>query len=529
MPGWNLADVFEAVVDAVGPHEAVVGDHGRSTFSDLDRRANQLAHVLVSRGVGPGDRVGVQLRNGQTYLEVMLAAFKLRAVPVNVHYRYTVEELAYLFTDADLSVVVHEADLADRVRAAATSAGLGLQAIAAGDEYEQALAGAPDHRPISSGGPRSGDDRYILYTGGTTGMPKGVIWRHEDLFLGALSGGNPGGDPPADLAAVATVARRARTRCLPASPFTHGTAHWTALATLLGGGCVVVSPAGALRPESLWDLVAAERVTLLVIVGDAFALPLLDALDREPDRWDLSALLSVVSGGAVLSPTAHQGLLRHLPWSVVVDGYGTSETGGHGHMAVWPGQVPSGRPRFEVGDDTAVFDEHLEPVQPGSGAVGHLARRGHIPIGYHNDPERTARTFPVIRGERWAVPGDLAVVEADGRVALLGRGSSSINSGGEKVFPDEVEATLKSHPDVFDALVVGTPDERWGEVVTAIVQPRAGTHPAPDDLVEHCRAHLAGFKAPRRIVFVPSVVRRSSGKPDYGWARAVVAGDAVAG
>jgi len=526
MTGWNLGDLFEAVVDAAGEREALVAAEGRFSYEALDRRVNQTARVLADRGIGAGDHVGLMLRNGSGYLELMLAAFKLRAVPVNLNYRYTVDELRYLVDDSGVALVVHEADLGDCVDAAVQSSGRRPITLSR-PAYEQARADASCRRPEVRD--RSGDDRYVLYTGGTTGMPKGVVWRHEDLYVAALSAGPPlrsGRVGPAELASRARTA--GRTRCLPASPFTHGTAHWAALATLLAGDTVVVSPPGALEAEALWRLVERERVSLLVIVGDAFARPLADALDSSPGRWDLSHLLSVVSGGAALSPVVRQTLLTHLPWAVVVDGYGTSETGGQGRMAVWPGQPDGGRPRFDVDPDTAVLDDRLRPVTRGSDQVGRLARRGHIPLGYHNDPERTARTFPVVDGERWAIPGDLATLGADGRVTLLGRGSSSINSGGEKVFPEEVEATLKTHPEVSDAVVVGVDDARWGQRVAAVVQLRSGSQTAAGVLVEHCRDRLAGFKAPRQVVFVDHLVRSASGKPDYRWATDTITADCIA-
>jgi acyl-CoA synthetase (AMP-forming)/AMP-acid ligase II len=516
---WNLGDLFEAVVDAVPEREAVVSDAARLTYAALDDRADRLAHVLAGHGVGPGDHVGLVLRNGHEYLEAMLAAFKLRAVPINMNTRYTTDELAYLFADATPTVVLHEPDLADRVRDALAAAGSSAATLARGADHEAALAAAEPGRPVLA---RSGDDRYLLYTGGTTGQPKGVVWRHEDLLFAALGGGNPGGEPverPDELVANAVAGR---TRCLPASPFTHGTAHWTALTTLLNGGVVLVDTGDRFDAARLWDLAEREAASILVIVGDAFARPLADALEAQPGRWQLDELLVVLSGGAILSPVVRDDLLTHLPWAVVVDGYGTSETGGQGQMPVWAGQPPTTLPRFHVDEDTAVLDDAGRPAPPGSGLVGRLARRGHIPLGYHRDPARTAETFTTLGGQRWAVPGDLARVEADGSVTLLGRGASSINTGGEKVFPEEVEMVLKGHPDVFDAVVIGVPDERFGERVAAVVQGRTGRPIDLDELDRHCRARLADYKVPRKVVVVDEVRRRPSGKPDLTWARDAV-------
>lgn len=516
MDSWNLGDLFESVADVASYREAVVTDGVRLTYAELDARANRLAHVLAARGVGRGDHLGLVLRNGHEYLEAMLAAFKVRAVPININTRYTTAELRYLLADAAPTVVIHEPDLGERIGTAIDELGLPATTLARGDGYEQALATAPSHRPA---GPRSGDDLYLLYTGGTTGLPKGVVWRHEDLLFAALGGGNPGGDPvgsPAELVEHALVGRH---RCLPASPFAHGTAHWMALATLLNGGTVIVDTGPAFDAVRLWSLAEREAATMLVIVGDAFGRPLADALEREPDRWQLDDLLVIMSGGAILSGRVRQDLLTHLPWAVVVDGYGTSETGGQGQMPLWAGQPAPTLPRFHVDEFTAVLDDAGRPAPPGSGLVGRLARRGRIPVGYHGDPEGSAETFTVLHGQRWSVPGDLARVEPDGSVTLLGRGSSSINSGGEKVFPDEVEIVLKAHPAVFDAVVVGLPDTRFGERVAAVVQAQRGRPLDSADLDRHCRSHLADYKVPRRLVVVDEVRRHPSGKPNLSWAR----------
>ncbi|MBP7628990.1 MAG: AMP-binding protein [Acidimicrobiales bacterium] len=517
MDSWNLGDLFEAVADAVPDREAVVTPQRRLTYAPLEDRTNRLAHVLERAGVGPGDHVALVLRNGNEYLEAMFAAFKLRAVPVNVNTRYTADELEYLLGDAPPVAVVVEPDRRARVDAALVHLGLTPAVIERGRDYEDRLAASSGERPRVE---RSGDDRYVLFTGGTTGLPKGVVWRHEDLLFGALGGGNPGGDPVTSPDEVVDIARAGHTRCLPASPFTHGTAHWTALSTLLRGGTVLVDTGEHFDAARLWTLAEAERAGILVIVGDAFARPLADALAAHPDRWDLTELVVVLSGGAVLSPTVRTELLDHLPWTVVVDGYGTSETGGQGQMPVFSGQATGPATRFHVDEDTAVLDDAGRPAPPGSGLVGRLARKGRIPLGYLGDQQATADTFVELHGQRWAVPGDLARVEADGSITLLGRGSQSINSGGEKVFPEEVEKVLKGHPGVFDAVVVGIPHDRFGEQVAAVVQPRAGVPIDLDDLERHTRAHLADFKVPRRVALVDELIRRPTGKPDLVWARA---------
>ncbi|MBV9951093.1 MAG: AMP-binding protein [Acidimicrobiia bacterium] len=514
MTEWNLGDLFELVVDAVPDREAVVEGGRPTTFGQLDERVNRAAARLSALGLTRGDHMGVLLRNRCSHLELLLAAFKLGVTPFNVHDRYTTEELRGLFDHARPALVVHEPDLADRLDGAVDDH---VQTMPVDAAYDEAVATGPAPRPSVE---RDGDDRYVLYTGGTTGCPRGVVWRHGDLFVGAL--GTVGGDepPPATAGEVADRARVNRLRLLPASPLNHGAAQWSSLAALLGGGTVVLE--WPFQPAQLWSTIERDAVTTLVIVGDAFARPLADALAAEPDRWDLSGLLSIVSGGALLSAGVRQELLALLPWIAVVDGYGASETGGVGHSVAWPGQPDPGTSRFHVGPLTAVLDEGGAPVPPGSGRVGFVAHSGAVPVGYHGDDAATARSFPVIDGVRWALPGDLATVEADGTMHLLGRGASSINSGGEKVSPDEVESVLKSHPDVFDAVVLGVADDRWGERVVAVVQPRSGATPEPDALAAHCRTELADFKVPRQVVLVDAVERLQTGKADIGWARAVV-------
>jgi len=512
---WNLGDLFEGVADAVADRYAVISDEARLSFGDLDERANRLARVLVDLDVGPGDHVALVLRNGHEYLEGMLAAFKLRAIPVNVNTRYTTDELHYLLSDAAPRVIIHEPELFERLQAAVSDLATVPSLIARGGSYEGRLAAAVADRPAVE---RSGDDLYLLYTGGTTGQPKGVIWRHEDLLFSALGGGTAGGEPVTSPEGVTAHALDGRARCLPASPFTHGTAQWTALTTLLSGGTLVLDTGERFDAARLISLAEREEATQLVIVGDAFARPIADALAAEPDRWMLDDLVVILSGGAVLSPAVRDQLLALLPGAVVVDGYGTSETGGQGQMPIWAGQATSPLPRFHVDENTVVLDDGGRPAPPGSGLVGRLARRGRLPIGYHGDPERTAETFTTIDGQRWAIPGDLARVEADGSITLLGRGSSSINSGGEKIFPEEVEIVLKAHPAIFDAVVIGVPDDRFGHRVAAVVQTRGGAPVDRDDLDRHCRVHLAPFKVPRRVVEVAELQRHPSGKADLRWA-----------
>jgi 3-oxocholest-4-en-26-oate---CoA ligase len=537
---FNLADLLERVADTVPAHLALVCGSRRLTFADFEARANRLAHVLAAQGIGAGDHVALYMFNSTEYLEGMFAAFKLRAVPINVNYRYVEDELRYLLDDADAVAVIFHREFTSKLAAIRPNLP-NLRVLVSVDDrpapdtfsaidpasadsgaldYEVALAGASPQRDFA---PRSADDLYLLYTGGTTGMPKGVMWTHVDLFFGAMAGAGGGGAPISTPEEIAERCREPRTRCVPICPFMHGTAHWMAFSTLFMGGTIVIPTEHRLDAAALWRLVEREQANFLVIVGDAFARPLLDALETpEGHALDVSCLQVVLSGGAILSPGLKRAFVERLPGVLVVDGYGASETGGQGQsVVVAGGDVPTS-PRFRSGSDTQVLGPDLRPVEPG--VVGLLARRGHIPLGYYKDPTKSAETFPIVDGVRWAVPGDHAVVEADGSITLLGRGSMSINTGGEKVYPEEVESVLKAHVDVVDAVVVGVPDERWGERVVAIVQSRADTEPMLEALQRHSREHLAGYKVPRALVLVETIERSPAGKPDYRWARTVADG-----
>ena len=523
---FNLADLFESVVDVVPEQPAIVADDRRLSYVELDGRANRLAHHLAMSGVGPGDRVGLQLANGSEYLEGMLGCFKIRSVPVNVNYRYVASELRYLYQDAGLVGLVFHSRFAPAVTDALTamperrallevhdkagSSGLG-------DDYERALSVATDTRDFPS---RSSDDLYCVYTGGTTGMPKGVLWRHEDIFFAGMGGGDPLalGNIIGSPAELATRVMRPGLTALPCPPFMHSSAHWLAFTMLFGGGKLVTLPDGHFDPAETWRLVGTEGVNILVVVGDAMARPLLDELEAHSALYDVSSLVAVGSGGAVLSPATKQRLTEMLPGRIVADAFGSSETGQLGGRA--RDDDPYGVPRLHVDESTDVLDDSLHPVAPGSGVVGRLARSGHIPLGYLGDPDKTAATFVEAAGRRWALPGDMATVDADGTITFLGRGSLCINTGGEKVFPDEVEAAVKRCTEVEDVVVVGVPDERYGERVVAVVQPRAGCRIDGDALRTRCRECLAGYKVPRHVVVVGAIKRSPSGKADYPWARA---------
>lgn len=538
---FNLADLFEAVVDTVGDHEALVlGEGGRAFrrlgYAELDARANRLAHVLVDLGVGPGAHVGLHLRNGLTYVEGMLALYKLRATPVNVNYRYVADELRYLFADADLVAVITEPDFGPLIESIRAELPLLAHVLVDDDRYESALAAASAERVDV--GQRSADDLYLLYTGGTTGMPKGVMWRHEDIFFASLGGRGTPSQGIEALARAEDIVERVRrgdpiARRLPLCPLMHGGAMWVALQTLLNGGALVLATDRHFDARASLDLLSSERVELTMLIGDATARPLADAMDATVaagSPYDLGALQVIASGGAILSPTVKAQLEALLPATKIVDTFGASETGGQGRLTA--GRA-GGPPRLVTDDNTAVFDDDDRRIEPGSRRMGRLARSGWIPLGYYKDPVKTAATFPTIGGVRWSVPGDLAVVEDDGTVTLLGRGAMSINTGGEKVFPEEVEGVLKAHPDVFDAMVVGLPDERFGQRVVAVLSLRPGTDPATggptdDELADHARAHLSGYKVPRDWIRVEHCERLPTGKPDYAWATTTAAASVIA-
>ena len=524
---FNLADLFECVADAAPDRMALVAGEVRQSYRQLDQRANRLAHHLAASGHQPGDWIGILAQNRAEWIESMLAAFKVRTAPINLNYRYQDEELRYVIDDADLVTLVFERRFAPRIvrirndlprlrhfLCLEDGSDVDVSALGAAP-YEAALAAAPMGRGF---GARSPDDRYVLYTGGTTGLPKGTLWRQEDIFFAALGGGNFGGDPirrPEEIAGNA--AKEPRATLLAIAPMMHGGGQWTTFNAFFAANSLVLYTGASFDPNQIWRLVERERVTSLSIVGDAMGRPLAEALAGSGASFDLSSLTSLSSGGAILSKAVKQQLREQLPKVPILDSFGASETGYNGTVLDLAG--PPAGPRFTLHPETTVLGDDDRPLSPGSGVVGRLARRGHVPLGYHKDPVKTAQTFPVIDGVRWVVPGDFATLEADGTLVLLGRGSVCINSGGEKVFPEEVEAALKSHPDVFDAVVVGVPDARFGEAVAALVTPRPGCAPGLEALAAHCRARLAGYKAPRALVCVDEIVRTPAGKPDYRWAK----------
>jgi 3-oxocholest-4-en-26-oate---CoA ligase len=537
MAGWAYADIWEAIAAAVPGRRAQVQGSRELSWGQFDARANAVARFLLDSGLKQQSKVAAFLYNGPEYLETYYAAFKAGLVPVNTNYRYGVEELVYLFDNADAEAVVFHAafaEVAARARAALPKVKAWI-AVAEpahpipdwAQDYE-AIANTTEGRVIAPWG-RSGDDLLLMYTGGTTGMPKGVMWRQEDLFMVLGGGANliealPPLKTPAEageraLAADTTEGSVLRL-VLAAAPLMHATAQFTALSALTGAGAIAVLPSHRLDTVELWSEVERLGVTGVTIVGQAFAQPMLQTLDANPGRWDLSRLRVINSSGTVWSHENKQGLLKHAPHITLFDSLGSSEAVGIGGSNSTAGQEAE-TAKFALGPNTAAFSEDGRRIAPGSGERGLLALSGFMPIGYYKDPEKSARTFREFEGRRWSVPGDFATVEADGSLTLLGRGSQVINTGGEKVFPEEVEEALKRHPSVYDAVVVGVPDERFGERICAVVELAPGA-PAPslDELSRHVRAHLADYKAPRELVLAP-VARSPNGKVDYKAAKAL--------
>jgi acyl-CoA synthetase (AMP-forming)/AMP-acid ligase II len=526
---FNLADLFESIVDAVPERRAIVSEERCLDYRQLDERANRLANCWSSLGIGRGDHIGLQLRNGTEYLEAMLAAFKLSAVPININYNYVEGELEYLYNDADMVALVTHQRFApavaqvspriDKLRhifcVADDSKNQGLESFI---DYEQALANSSPVRDFPA---RSSDDLYIIYTGGTTGMPKGVMWHHRDIFFAAMGGG----DFEQTLGPITHPGQLAERigenalLLLPTPPFMHAAAQWSVFNAFFSGGKTVIPARGKFVPEKIWQGVSDEAVNMLAIVGDAMATPLIDTLAENPGRWDASALQVVASGGALFSPATKKRFMALLPGTMILDGLGSSETGLMGSKISADAAGDDSEPRFMVNKNIAVLTKDYQIIAPGSTEMGYLACKGHVPIGYYNAPEKSASSFVEIAGERWAIPGDLAMAEADGTILLLGRGSVSINTGGEKVFPEEVESRVKEHEDVLDAVTVGVKDDRYGEIVVVVCQTRSGNTLEVEDLREFCRHRLANYKIPRAVVCLQNIKRSPAGKADYPWAK----------
>ena len=529
---FNLADLFEAAVDAYPEREYLVANGERRTYAEMEARANQLAHFLADRGIGPGDHVGIYSYNSVEWVETAWAVFKLRAVWININYRYVKDELRYLLTNADLKAIVHQREFSPLVatllpelpelrHVVVVEDGTSVEPTPGAIAYEDALAGQSEVRDF---GPRSGEDLYILYTGGTTGMPKGVVWHHQDVFY-ALGGGT---DPttntqiPDPTQMVAKGAGGPMVH-LPIAPLMHGATQWCVMGQSFVGSKIVLM--AKFDPHEVWRLVDEERVNSVMITGDAMGKPLVESLDDPGFDHQLTSLLAVVSSAALFSAPVKDDFFAHLPNIVITDAIGSSEGGNNGMTMVTAGNtaMKSGPTVHLLGADGRL---RREPRPGRTGIRASSARspaRATSPRATTTTRRRRPRSSSKCDGTRYVMPGDYATVEADGSITLLGRGSIVINSGGEKIFPEEVESAVRSHPDVMDAIVCGAPDERWGQTVAAIIQPRVG-HEAPslESIQEHCREAIAGYKVPRRLHVVETVERSPSGKPDYQWAAAIV-------
>jgi fatty-acyl-CoA synthase len=546
---FDLSTVFRTVAQTIPDKQVLVWRDKRLSYADADARIDGVAHYLASQGLGchterdrlanhqsGQDHVGLYMRNGNEYMEAMVAGYRARVAPFNVNFRYVEEELLYLLADARARALVYAAEFAPHVQSIrGRLPDLQVLIQIADDSGNDLLPEAVDYESIvttpapAAGMPTpSGDDLYILYTGGTTGMPKGVLWRQHDIFMSAM-GGRPflaGGEPLTsydDLIAQVRAQGGFRSMLL-IPPLMHGAAQWGVFNTISTGGWVAMpDDVRRLNADALLRLAERERVLGIPVVGDAMARPLIDQIEK--GDYDLSGLMAITNGGAPLSPTVRDRLLAALPNLMIMDAVGASESGAQMTTIATKGSDVATATFTALDDTTVVAADFSRVLQPGEG-VGWLARRELVPLGYLGDAEKTARTFPTIDGVRWSIPGDKARLLSDGRIELLGRDSVTINSGGEKIFAEEVERAVASHPAVYDVTVAGRPSERWGNEVVAIVQFAEGKSASDEELAEACRTHIADYKIPKAFVRVDTVVRSPSGKADYRWAKAVAAGEA---
>jgi acyl-CoA synthetase (AMP-forming)/AMP-acid ligase II len=526
MPGWNFADVWEAIAAVQPDAPALVHGDTRRTWAEFDARANGVASWLLGLdGVKRQDKVAHYLYNCNEFLESMFGILRAGFAPVNTNYRYADEELLYLWDNADAVAVVFHGTFADRIETLRNKLpnikgwlwvddGTGPCPDWATPYEDAAAAGKPGDDVRGPWG-RDGDDLYMLYTGGTTGMPKGVMWRQDDIFS-SLNDAYNTYPPEPDFEAVRKVRREQGPglRMIPACPLMHGTGAFTAFSVLSMGGSVVTLTNRTFDAEELLATVDREKVNVIAIVGDAFAKPILRALDASPGKYDVSSLMLMVSSGVMWSHETKEGLLRHHGAMLLSDAFSSSEALGMGSSVSGGGQAAD-TAKFSLGANAVVITDDGRLAEPGSGEVGMVGVKGRLPIGYYKDPEKTAKTFRTIDGVRYSIPGDYATVEPDGTLKLLGRGSVCINTGGEKVYPEEVEEVLKTHPSVRDAVVVGVPDEKWGEAITAMVEPHPGAPVEEADVIAHVKGRLAAYKAPKRVLTVETIGRAPNGKVDY--------------
>ncbi|MEO1029433.1 MAG: acyl-CoA synthetase [Pseudomonadota bacterium] len=523
---WNFGDMLDVVGRELDEgHPALIHDDRVISWPEMTARSNNLARALLDHGLMTGDKVGFYLRNQPEYMEGFAAAVKARLTHVNVNYRYLDDELTYIFDNSDSAAVLYDVAFrgnVERVRSKLPKIKAWIEVGGSADDVPEFAHAYETLASTGSGEPlgieRSGEDMMFLYTGGTTGMPKGVMWTHDIWRNASLDGARRiyGAAPENNeehLAFVREIGRH--TRQLPACPLMHGTGLFTALGAFLNGGAIVtLANRDRFDPVELWETVERNGVTAMAIVGDAFAKPMIKVLDDAPGKYDLSSMASITSSGVMWSMEVKQALLKHIPQIALMDSFGASEAVGFG-MSVTTAEGGTQTAKFAIGEHCKVFAEDGREISPGSDEPGFIARGGAVPLGYYKDPVKSEKTFKTINGVRYAVPGDWCTVAADGTLTLLGRGSICINSGGEKIYPEEVEEALKEHDAVLDALVVGLPDEKWGQAVTGVVQLTDGTGVDEAVLRGFVKTKLAAYKAPKRIVFINETMRAPNGKADY--------------
>ena len=540
---FNLATVAEVIADAIPDREAIVWRDRRLTYADVQDRTRRFANVLIEAGFGchtprtdladwesGQDHLGIYLFNGNEYLEAMLGAYKARLSPFNVNYRYVDEELIYLLNNASTKALIYHSSLSehvDAIRASVPSLELLIQVrdddqplLDGAVEYESLIAAADATRPDLDWDP---NDLYIIYTGGTTGMPKGVLWKHSDILIATLGGRRGGGNVIETLDQYVERAVSGDRRHLPAPPFMHGAGHWTAFQAFNTGGTVVIQDnVGRFDAADVVSIIERENVNNMLIVGDAFGRPLIDAL--RASGANCPSLKNLITGGAIMTANTKTELLELLPHVNIIDSVGSSETGGQAsHVSTAKSGAATGR--FTLTANNAVLSDDLsEILEPGHEGLGWWARTGNIPLGYLGDETKTKETFPTVDGVRYSVPGDKVRLLPGNVLELHGRESVTINSGGEKIFAEEVEQAVKHHPAVFDTVVAGRPSERWGSEVVAIVQFREGEHATREELLEECARHIARYKLPKDFIVIDEVFRSPNGKADYKWAKTIVAG-----
>jgi len=532
---FNAADIFEGVVDRVPDREAIVHGSTRLTYKELDARSNKAANALKKLGIKKGSHIGIYAFNCVEWLEIMLGAYKLCAIPININYRYVEEELKYLIDNADMEAIFYHKQFSNKLENIKSHLPLLKDFICIEDDsgeddvidksfnFEDLIANEDESRLDVD---RSGDDKYILYTGGTTGMPKGVVWRMEDVLM-TLGGGIDAvtGEKYPTPEAFADKCLQDQTIALALAPFMHGGAQWQSFNSFFSGWKLIINDQISFDADYVWEVVAKEKVMNLTIMGDAMGRPLCDALPRAIEKGlDLSSLFVLSSTASVFSASIKDTILEYLPNLFLIDAVGSSETGATGvniHTKDGKLKDSGGGPKFTKPNFSEILNLDTKEVIPPSDTetIGYLARKGHVPVAYYKDEEKSKKTFIEVGGVRYSIPGDMAKYEEDGQMTLLGRGSVSINSGGEKIFPEEVEMALKAHPNIFDCLVVGVKDDRWGQKVVAVIQRRENDELSLDDIKDVASKYIASYKMPKEIVFSELIERAPSGKPNYQWAQ----------